>query len=157
MRITKGQLQTIIREELIRTMAQQTSQKGQSQIHESIKSMTIGVATGIRESAIEKLLPVFSAKKPVTPEEATAIARDVIKVDYEGNVNKLISDFRGAIARADAIAPVIAKLVPEGKTLALKPVSAVIKAIEKASGKDLSDIFTAVKAMSKRLTGSEGM
>ncbi len=156
MRITKRQLQTIIREELSRTMTHQAAQRGRPQLHESFKSISIAAVTGIRESAVDKLLPVFSTKKPVTPEEAIAIAKDVIKVDYEGNVNQLISDFRGAIARADSVAPALSPFVPEGRTLALKPVRAVISAIENASGKNLSDVFSAVKAMSKRLTGSEG-
>ena len=155
MRITKRQLQTIIREELTRTMTHSHVQKRRPQLHESIKAKTISIASGIRASAIDRFMPVFSGKA-VTSEEAIAIANDVIKIDYDGDVSRLISDFRRAIRRGDNIAPVLAPLIPKDRSLALKPVSAVISAVETVSGENLNDIFIAVKAMAKRLTGSEG-
>jgi hypothetical protein len=127
-------------------------------LHESIKAGLIGAASGIPGSAIDRFMPLFSGKKTVTPEEAVAIANEVIDVDYDGDVARLISDFRRAIRRGDAIVPVLAKLIPEDNTrsLALGPLKAVIGAVSSASGQNLDDIFTAVKAMAKRLTGSEG-
>jgi hypothetical protein len=155
MRITQRRLQTIIREELTRTMAHPHIQKSRPQLHESFKAGLIAAASGIPASAIDRFMPVFSGKV-VTSEEAIAIANDVIKIDYDGDVDRLISDFRSAIKRGDNVAPVLRPLIPKGRSLALRPVKAVISAVETASRQELDDIFTAVKAMAKRLTGSEG-
>lgn len=156
MRITKRQLQTIIREELTRTMTHSHVQKRRPQLHESIKAQTISIASGIRASAIDKFMPLFSGRT-VSSKEAADIANDVIATDYDGDVRQLISDFRKAIRRGETITPVLARLIPRGaRPLHLTPVKAVISAVETVSGENLNDIFIAVKAMAKRLTGSEG-
>lgn len=125
------------------------------QLNESFKSAAISLATGINSDAIERLMPLFS-KEPTTPEVAVEIAKKVVSIDYGGDANSLIKDVRGALRRADAVAPVLAKFVIEGYTLRLTPVTAAIRAIESATGQNLSDILTGIKAMSKRLTGKEG-
>lgn len=161
MRITQRQLQAIIREELIRTMTHSHVQKRRPQLHESFKAVAIGAASGLPASAIDRFMPLFAGKVDATSEEAVAITQAVIDVDYNGDVARLISDFRRAIRRGDAIVPVLAPLIPKDKQdkpkrLMLGPLKAVISAVEARSGQNLDDIFTAVKAMAKRLTGSEG-
>lgn len=147
MRITSTQLRQIVKEELMHSM------KTRSSLNESFKAVTIGAATGINSDAIESMLPLFAKGKVATDQEAVAIANKIVREDYEGDVEQLIKDFKGAIGRADIVKDAIKPFVREGGNLNIGPVKKVIEAISSAAGRDLSGFLSAIIKIATEITG----